>query len=59
MGNSIAGTDNYVINFVLISVYATPFLFLIPPIIWIDSLNYMLMSTVYLGLTIYFTITNK
>ena len=59
MGNSITGTDNYLVNFVLISMYSTPLLFFIPLLIWIDSLNYMLMSSVYLGLTIYFSLGNK
>ena len=39
-------------------LYATPFTFSIPIVIWIDSLNYILMSIVYLVLTIYYSIKN-
>ena len=38
--------------------YSIQFTALVPLIIWFDSLNYILMSTVYLVDTIYFTISN-
>ena len=33
-------------------------MFKVPIIVWIDSLNYIFMSLVYLALTIYFSIQN-